>query len=443
MQENINNSLSRQKSINSDLINLREDFDQFRKTFNSKILNSFNKTFTTKSSPKTFTNFLKKINIKSKHNHLLINNNVDKDKNYNIKFKIEENSPKTPNFNNNNIKIIRKKPDLNEKNLYKNALDSIKKINKSKTQNNFFSGTNSFKNIKKLNNMFSSFKNLSDISRTTYNKKIKNNNTKFYKQNILNSSKGKTIYFNSSLDNFYIKNKKKNFETIAPLDKLNRSKFSFLSPQSHSINFISNIMNLFNKTKESKNNLSQEKVKGNNSEIYKENKVKNNFNNTGIDAFSHYSLKTLFKKSSAKIKSGVLNDILIDNNINNNDIFLNPFSNSYGVVLDLLSEKVGFMKGSMDIIYPKITQKKYQIRALERKKEYNFKRSSSQENDKKQNNENNKLFNIKSKTIIQSIFTKYPINIKRLHHNTFSTKMYSFKRKNQFINKNINKTLHI
>ena len=62
-------------------------------------------------------------------------------------------------------------------------------------------------------------------------------------------------------------------------------------------------------------------------------------------------------------------------------LILNPFSNSYGVLLNNLAEKIGFLKGSMDILYPQITQKRYQIRAsLGKKKQLqNLKRSILQE----------------------------------------------------------------
>ena len=88
----------------------------------------------------------------------------------------------------------------------------------------------------------------------------------------------------------------------------------------------------------------------------------------GFDSFNQISLKTLFKKNAAKVKSGILEDILVERKIKNNDIFLHPFSNSYGSLLDIMSEKVGFMKGSIDILYPKITQKKYQLRTIQKKK---------------------------------------------------------------------------
>ena len=450
MQESNNNSLSRQKSLNSDLINLRDEFDQFRITVNSKIFNSFNETISSRSSPKTFTNFPLKLYFKTKCNNLLINDNVDKDKNYNIKFKIEDNLPKTPNIVNNTFRAIQK-TNKNPKILYKTALESIKKLNKSKTQINFFSSNNSFKNIKNIFSGFKNIHNLKNISKTSYDngfawKKIdKSNNINLSKIKNKSITNTNNIYFNSSLDNFYIKKKNQNkinrFNTISPLNKLNKTNFSFHSPQSYSVNFISKIMNLYNKINESKNDINKEKENENNKKGINEvdDKEKIIIDDIDKETFNHISLKTLFQENNAKIKSGILDEALKDKKIDNDDVLLNPFINSYGILLDRMSKKVVFMKGSMDIIYPKITQKKYQIRTLE-KKERKIKRSSSQENIKDQNKDINRLFNIsQKKKIIQSIFTKYPINIRNIGHNRLATKMYSFKGKKDLINKIVNK----
>ena len=92
------------------------------------------------------------------------------------------------------------------------------------------------------------------------------------------------------------------------------------------------------------------------------------------------------------------------------------------------------MKGSMDIIYPKITQKRYQLRTMEIKKK-KIKKSSSAENIKNQNNEINNIFNIKQKNFFQSNFSKYPINVKQFGQNILPVKMYSLKGKRDLINK--------
>ena len=205
-------------------------------------------------------------------------------------------------------------------------------------------------------------------------------------------------------------------------------------------------MNLYNKLNESKNDINKEKEKDNNKKDNNEvdDKEKIIIDDIDKETFNHISLKTLFQKNNAKIKSGILDEALKDKKIDNNDVLLNPFTNSYGILLDRMSIKVGFMKGSMDIIYPKITQKKYQIRTLESKKiKLNFKKTSSQENIKNQNNELNHLFNIKQKKIIQWFYTKYPINIKGISKNMLSSKMYSFKGKKGLMTKKINKTSNI
>ena len=448
MQENNNDSLSKQKSINSDLINLRDDFDNFRITIDPKLFNSLNENIVNKTSPKTFTNFPRKLFFKKKNNNLLINKNIDENKNYNISFKIEENIPKSPSMLNFNIKKVKKILELNEKGFYKTSLDSIKKLSKSKTQKNFFSPNNSFKNLK---NIFSSFKNLSNISKTSYNNN-KSEQKKFNKTNFFNYPKNSAIYFNTSLDNFYTKNRKERFKSITPLNKLNQNMYSLFSPYSHSVNFINDIITTYKKTNENKED-SSSLIKENQKQI-KNNINKNNKNDDdsllykilGIDSFNQISLKNLFQKNTAKVKTGVLDENLVEKNFKNSNIFLIPFSNSYGSLLDKLSEKVGFMKNSIDIIYPKITQKRYQIRTLERKKKYNLKRSSSQnnfENNKLNNNIYSNIYNIKTKKIIQSIFTKYPLNIKNTQKNDISSKMYSFKGINEIFNKRINKNFKI
>ena len=171
MQENNNNFLSKKKGLNTDLINLRDDFDQFRTTINSQLVKSPNLSSfinntnysNTNNSRKTYTKFPKKMHIGSKHYNLLINKNVDENKNYNINFKIEDQIENNPIIN--NTKRIKKVPNLNDKILYKKVLGSIKNLNKSKTQINFYSPNNSFK---KLKNIFSS---LQKITKNSLDKK--------------------------------------------------------------------------------------------------------------------------------------------------------------------------------------------------------------------------------------------------------------------------------
>ena len=422
-----NNSLRRKKGTNSDLLELRDDFEQFRTTINSQLYRSPNSTNYTnsKNSPKTCIHFPKKVNIRSKNYNLLINKNVDENKNYNINFKIEEQIVNSRA--DNNIKKIKKVPYLNDKCFNKKSLISIKSLNKSKTQINFFSPDNSFKQLKNI---------FLEVSKTSKNSGGELNKKKLNKTNSFLNSKNNTIYFNSSLDNFYIKSKRDRFKTNRVLGELNKKPYSIFSPQSHCINFIGKLLDIYNKNKDNNKNKSKELTEDNNDK---------KFQYLGIDTFNQISLRNLFHKNKAKIKSGVLNNMIDDKNNNEKkNIILNPFSNSYGVLLNNLTEKVGFLKGSMDILYPQITQKRYQIRAsLGKKKQIqNLKRSISQENFKNQNNGiKNNFFNFKRKKIIQSTFTKYPVSIEKLGQNIWTSKIYSFQGKKDLINKKVNKAL--
>ena len=73
-------------------------------------------------------------------------------------------------------------------------------------------------------------------------------------------------------------------------------------------------------------------------------------------------------------------------------------------------------------------------------------KSKSIENSKKQKNDTrNNLYNInENKKVFQSIFTKYPINIKQNGIKLCFSKMYSFKgQRNLLLNKRINKNSSI
>ena len=62
-----------------------------------------------------------------------------------------------------------------------------------------------------------------------------------------------------------------------------------------------------------------------------------------LDNLIYY--KNIFQKSNTKVKSGVLDRVILDYNLNNNGILSKPFNNSYDFMLNLLSEKVKFVKG--------------------------------------------------------------------------------------------------
>lgn len=139
--------------------------------------------------------------------------------------------------------------------------------------------------------------------------------------------------------------------------------------------------------------------------------------------------KNVFQKSKIKVKSGVLDGIILDYNLNNNGILSKPFNNSYGFMLNLVSEKVKFLKGSLDMIYPSIIQKKYEIKTNQIDKKVDLLRNSSLENFKGNRIDIKKdIYKInKNKKIFQSVFAKYPIYIKV--KGKFSPHLYSLMEK--------------
>ena len=123
---------------------------------------------------------------------------------------------------------------------------------------------------------------------------------------------------------------------------------------------------------------------------------------------------------------------------------VNPLSNSYGNLLNEISEKIGFMKGSINMIYPKISKVKYDMKAYERKKEYteyikdkknNIKRkyNNSVEDTKKPDGNRIVIYNIsKPKKITQTYMTKCPIKVFK-NGDEYFTKMYTLRRQRKFI----------
>ena len=150
-------------------------------------------------------------------------------------------------------------------------------------------------------------------------------------------------------------------------------------------------------------------------------------NSSGFDSYNQISLKNLFQKEKIKIKPDILDRVILDYNLRNKDILLNPFYNSFGEVIEDVSQKIKFIKGSIDLVYPKIIQKKYQIMAKESFKKLGLLKSSSQENIKRNNNGiKDNLFTInKYKKASQISTSKYPIYIKL--KGKFSPRMYSMK----------------
>lgn len=349
--------------------------------------------------------------------------------------------------NKKSYKTIKELQNINAK-IFKNALKSLQNLSKNKTQINFFSNdldfSSSSNNLNTNKYFFSEIKNEGEIG------KLKPTKNKLNQTSSLLSTKitqNHTIYFNSSLDNFYhkITNNKLKIST----NKFFKTKNSFYSPKSHNTNFISNIINSYNEENKKNKKIDEEEIitkSENNFKINKGINVKENQNlkekdedelvtSSGFNSYNQIILKNLFQKCKAKVKLGILDRVILDYNLQNNDILLRPFNNSYGAMLDNVNEKVGFMKGSLDLVYPRIIQKKYQIKAEQSIKRIGLLRANSQNNNKRNNKNDikNNIFSIKDKNISQSVFTKYPMYIKL--KGKFSPHMYTLKGQRRFSRK--------
>ena len=416
-------NIFRQKKINLDKVNLYnsyEDWTKIKKEFNfTKIkqrnsANNINNTniLLLNKPPKSFINFQNNFFItKTNNNNALYNSEKEENK--------------------NSYKNFMELQEINAK-IFKNALKSLKNLSKNKSQINFFSNdlSNSY-NINTNKYIFSEIKSDADIQKIKGTKNKLNQTTSLLSTKL---SQNHTIYYNSSLNNFYHRLTKRKLKIIS---RLNKTRDSFYSPKSNDINFINNIIK---ENKENKEENEEEYIikKDNDMKIVKEKGIQNDedkfVSSSGFDSYNQIILKNLFQKNKAKVKSGILDRVILDYNLQNNDILLNPFYNSYGVMLDDVSEKVGFMKGSLDLVYPRIIQKKYQIRAKQSIKKLGLFRSTSQNNFKRNENDiKNIIFTIKNKDISQSIFTKYPMYIKL--KGKFSPHMYTFKGRNRFYHK--------
>ena len=162
-------------------------------------------------------------------------------------------------------------------------------------------------------------------------------------------------------------------------------------------------------------------------------------------------LKNLFQKYPTKIRTDLLDRVLSEYEFKNNKILLKPFNNSYGIILENLSEKIGFMKGSLDIVYPKIIRKKYQIRMKQQQSEKTKNNNDTLKSNSLENTKSNKNKNIvkddlyiiinKDKKASQSIHTKYPKSVKI--KGKITPNMYSFRGQNHLYHKILKQNLFI
>ena len=113
-------------------------------------------------------------------------------------------------------------------------------------------------------------------------------------------TQNRTIYFNSSLDNFYHKISNKKLKITSPLN--NKERNSFYSSKSNNINFISDIIKLYKEeNKKEKRNMNDEEEYV----IKKENKINKGINvkekneednivtSSGFNSYNQIILKNL------------------------------------------------------------------------------------------------------------------------------------------------------
>ena len=425
-QEFPNRNDQQQKKIYLDKMNFFNSYEDW-----SKIKNEFNIT-----------------KINKRNNGININNIIFK-KPKTTYFKIQRKFSLVKKSDNNlifNSEKEEKKKSLNEKNkaddnfakIFKNSLKSLKNLVEYDYSNSSLLNNNK-------NTIFSEPKNEND---TLGIKKTKNKLNQTSSLLSTKLSKSKTIYYNSSLENFYNKISSQRNKMISPLYKINQNKNSFSSTLSNNVNFVNRLLKLYHEeNKQNKENRKEEenilkqnntfkklpirtksfkKILANDKEKEKEEKKDEDklLYSSGFNSYNQISLKNLFLKKKAKVKSGILDRVIFDYNLQNEDILLHPFSNSYGDMLEDLSGKVKFMKGSIDLVYPTIIQNKYKIKAKQSINKINFLNSNSQENINNKNDIKSIIFSInKDKNKTQTVFTKYPMYIKL--KGKFSPHLYS------------------
>jgi hypothetical protein len=344
-------------------------------------------------------------------------------------------------------------------------------LQKSKTQSDFFQNKAIYKNnyynlynTEKTFNLNSNKRNISTFCsniQNSSNSYINNNNSSKFKANSLYSNVSanksfksmmnsrnkinKIIYFNSSLNDFY--NERSKFNLNSSSVKKIHNKYSYLTPKSFSqnIDFINDIINTYNRSQSNKNgNILIKKIKQNNinskKKLEEENKkLLKEFNFLPINKSV---LKTLFRKIPIKIKKDAL-ATMSEAKIKSHNL-VNPLSNYYGSLLNEISEKIGFMKGSINMIYPKITQAKFEMKAYQRKKEFTeyirdkkniIKRKYNNSVEDTKNPDGNRIviYNIsKPKKMTQTYMTKCPIKVFKNGEEYF-TKMYTLRRQRKFL----------
>ena len=360
MFQYFNNTNNRkERNSNSDLISIRDEYTNMKTTMSSNMFNnvSINELF--KSSQKKIQNYEKLNNSEKKFNETNTNNQSK------IKKIIEE-------------KII--------KNLNKKRQEEKNKSNNRKMQIQT-------ELMWQRETFFKTY--LDKIPNISF---IQKNDKKKKSETIKES---KIIYYNSSMENFY---KSKNMNKYP--SKMRKKCLSTLT-STNKIHFINSLLRLYkNKNKDKDKDKFNLKIKIKKS-IEKADKTEKENNNIlkgfNFSSGSKSALKILFEKAPLKLKTSIP--------IKETEKILNPITNSYGNLLDHLSDKVAFMKDSMDMIYPKISQAKYMIKGP--KKDY----ESMSQNQSLINDYNferirdlNIIYKIKKRKINQTLYSKYPLH---------------------------------
>ena len=359
--------------------------------------------------------YIKNKKIKRNTNSDLIN---IKEEYYNTNFKttMSSNPGNNTDYLSDTLKVTNSKRKYSTK--------SNMTVTKRRIENNI-----KFKKILEINNKE---KKIYKIKSQTQTDLLWNNNTVFktylnknpnkknpkpkISEKIKEKKENKIIYYNSSIEDFY-SNKKK--ECKSPLN--DRIKAFSSLPRSSKVYFINNILKLYKKAnKEEKLEKINKKIKTN--KKINESNEPEEINSKLLKGFSisgnKSAMKLLFRKKPIKIKN-----------------ILNPITNSYGNVLDDLSGKIGFMKDSMNLIYPKVSQIKYLFNGIKN----NFESTSKDLSLDEYNNINqikikskSILYQLKKKKINQILYSRYPIYLNKNKNNSekiFTAKIYSLRRK--------------
>ena len=274
----------------------------------------------------------------------------------------------------------------------KNNNEEMKKICSMKIK--FKNALKSLKNKHKLNFSSNDF--------YSNEKRIKNKKNQISSLSSTRASKNNTLYFNSFLDDYYNKISNKKFRIITPLNKYIKRERSFL-PLKRNINFFS----------DKKNNNEKKEKKINIKKVQRRNIKDNLVKSPKFNSFNKTILNNIFQKSKTKVKLGILDGVILNYKLDNNDIITKPFNNSYNFMINIISDKIKFLKNSLNFIYPSIFRKRYLIKENQNKKN-NLLRNISQEVFRRNKNEvKNDIYKInEDKKVSQSVFTKYPIYIK-------------------------------